>query len=390
MISKSKKVAYILDVIFNLISSCVIKDKKTIIFMSYPDMSDNSLALYNYLLLNRTDLKLIWLVNATNEKCFRHSGSILKKWSVKGIWRFMRAATVFHTHGTYFFIRRNIKKQNIIALWHGMPLKKLGYLKGDAWPDVPYSDYSIATSGFFKEIISKTFNLKLSSVLVTGLPRNDILVDPVLICRNEIISKLPIDSCNGFIVWLPTYRTSHIKGLSGDAELRSFMEEWSYSEWDMINEKLKSIDFKIIVKLHPADILNIDNIEMRLTNVIFIKSYEWQLLNVDLYTLLAVSDGMITDVSSVLVDYALTNKPLGMTGKSMSGYTRGLNDGVKINEQVDIKNITNIKAFMEYLDECVIRKNDAHQELRFGIYHSEGTQNACKTVTEAFIATREE
>ena len=390
MISKNKKISKIINWIYYLCSFLIKKNKNTVVFMSYPDFSDNSLALYKYLKENRKELTLIWLATSPSKENIETYRNVLKKWSLSGILAFCSSATIFHTHGTYFFVNKKIKNQKIIALWHGMPLKKLGYLKGDSWPEVPFSDYSIATSEFFKPIIAGTFNIKMPNVVVSGLPRNDILSNPKLIDRNFLLSKLNLQSYNGFIVWLPTYRKSFIKGLTSDADYQSFLDEWSDDEWTEINDRLCAKGIKIVIKLHPADILNSIDIENKYSNIAVINSTQWQSVNIDLYSLLAISNGMITDVSSVLVDYLLTNKPLAMTGKSIQGYNRGLNEGIDIVKQAGVFNIKNITEFNEFIEICAAPHNVKLEQKTFGEYHTIGTQSACENLAQMFLCSKDE
>ncbi|MFU0446970.1 CDP-glycerol glycerophosphotransferase family protein [Pseudocitrobacter faecalis] len=389
MLSKNKRIAKFLGCIYSFASALCKKKQKNIIFMSYPDFCDNSFALYKHLYATRKDLKLIWLVNSTMPKDLPLGVIALKKWSLSGIIAYSRAATVFHTHGTYFFIYKKIKGQNNIALWHGMPLKKLGYLKGDTWPEVPYSDFSIATSDFFKKIVAETFNLKPEAVLVTGLPRNDILSTPELVNKEAVLKKIGTEKFNGVIVWLPTYRTSFIKGLASDADYFSFKDEWTDEDWFSINEHLRSVGMRLVIKLHPADILNTETIENKYSNIIIWNTEAWQSFEIDLYDLLSISNGMITDISSVLVDYLLTKKPLAMTGKSIEGYKRGLNKGIDILKQSNIYNIKDKEDFITYINMASLKEHERSIKNVYGEYHNPGTEKASVNITEQFIGYKE-
>ena len=58
------------------------------------------------------------------------------------------------------------KSKKNINLWHGMPLKNIGYL--DTNKIIPKSNYLISTSLVFQEIMRKAFKIEAENVLITG------------------------------------------------------------------------------------------------------------------------------------------------------------------------------------------------------------------------------
>ena len=59
LIKKLFKIILNIFLKFNIIKI----NKKKILFISYPDLSDNSWYLFNYINRNRNNLELIWLLN---------------------------------------------------------------------------------------------------------------------------------------------------------------------------------------------------------------------------------------------------------------------------------------------------------------------------------------
>ena len=57
-----------------------------------------------------------------------------------------------------------------------------------------------------------------------------------------------------------------------------------------------------------------------LKNVVFLDGNDLKYNNVDLYELLGISDALVTDYSSVAIDYMLTDKPIGYTLDDFEGY----------------------------------------------------------------------
>ena len=91
-----------------------------------------------------------------------------------GFYYFFRAKYIFHSHGTFSFVVPT-KSKIVCNLWHGMPIKNIAYLDKGFKYIVNHSDYVIATSKLFAYIMAAAFRTNFENVLVTGLPRNDVL-----------------------------------------------------------------------------------------------------------------------------------------------------------------------------------------------------------------------
>ena len=95
------------------------KKKNKIVFISFPDATDNSWHLYKYALSNLKGYEIVWLINDDSEAIRKkilsygkevsnnnNKITVLKRWSIKGLMAFSSARFVFHTHGTYYFIKK--------------------------------------------------------------------------------------------------------------------------------------------------------------------------------------------------------------------------------------------------------------------------------------------
>ena len=91
-------------------------------------------------------------------------------------------------------------------------------------------------------------------------------------------------------------------------------------------------------------------------NVRVIKSQEWQNLGLDLYDALSCSSGLISDVSSVLLDYICSNKPIAVTKSTKNQYTRkilfNLDDFSK--ECFVINRLDDLTRFISTVDSMLI------------------------------------
>ena len=79
---------------------------------------------------------------------------------------------------------------------------------------------------------------------------------------------------------------------------------------------------QIIVKLHPFDLLNDGDVHIDHESIRLLTSAQWEATGIQLYDLVAASDALITDISSVFIDYLHTGNPIGIMGFDGARYTR--------------------------------------------------------------------
>lgn len=307
----------------------------TVCFISFPPVEDNAFAVFTEI-LRRGDQdmhRLIWLTTAhprvgmarlrvlfgseTASRC-----RVFKRKSLRGLWYFLRARRVYFTHSHYRFVRRGRTPNRLINLWHGMPLKAIGLLDPDNKAEVPASDLTIASSAFFQQIMARAIGLPLANVLVTGLPRCDQLAgssDAARKLRQSLLQR-----AERLVIWMPTYRFNIVgpsrtdSVSSREACVTRFVQDLS-----TLSELGQAHGCAVVVKLHPMDFLTREELPA-LKSVNVLRPDSPELTACGLYDLLAVTDGLITDVSSVCFDYMSTRRPILITRDFVSSYTRGL------------------------------------------------------------------
>lgn len=303
-------------------------------FISFPPVEDNALAVFLELMRrSHGETKhLVWLANEPELGAARLLARlgpekaaeirIFKKNSLRGVWCFLRARRVFFTHNHYGFVRRGSKPNRLINLWHGMPLKAIGFLDPGNKSLIPASDLTIASSEFFRPIVAKAIGLPENRVLVTGLPRCDQLASPIHAARDLRNSLLA--GANRLVLWMPTYRFNIVgpgrtDSRSGrDASLAQFMRDLS-----ALSGLAQANQCAIAVKLHPMDFLCAEQLP-DLPRLTVLRPDDPAFLDCGLYDLLAVTDGLITDLSSVCFDFMATRRPILITRDFLSSYTREL------------------------------------------------------------------
>lgn len=285
------------------------KNRKLICLTSFPDYDDQTRALIAKITKTAPEYKIAVLVD---KECIppswaQHKNiSHYKKYSPMGIYIYMRSKTVFFTHGC-FSASKTVPKQTVINVWHGMPIKKIGqYISEEQ--HIPHSDYTLATSDFFAEKISYAFQMPEEKVIIAGLPRNDILLKGI---NESLRKKIDNNNSNKIVVWLPTYRGSAIGENNQDGTKDDNIFNLPDLDINELNQRLKSLGIIAVIKPHPMAIKHGNTDTFDGYSNIKVINENWLLDNdTTLYELLAQSDLLITDISSVLIDYLLLEKPI--------------------------------------------------------------------------------
>lgn len=301
------------EIIYKVFTKTIIK--KCIIFESGPDMSGNTLSVYEELLRRKLNkkYKFVWFVD--DPKLFEHLKNKNIKFAVKRPKDiFNKIKTLYYNFFAIVIIDSNsfvYKKHNLqkrIYLSHGMGYKNvLNYLK-----DCGQIDYVLTCCSVFDDFYMKNFCVKNDQLIELGFPRNDIFLNNKKI---NLKQKLKLSNESKVIMWLPTYRKHKdldfecIPTKKDDFGIPIFKTE---EELLNINKLLEELNIYIYMKLHPAqDVEVIKNIN--LSNIKIITDKDLEKLNISLYEFLKETDSLITDYSSVYIDYLLTNNVIGVT-----------------------------------------------------------------------------
>lgn len=292
--------------------------KNIIIFNSYPPFSDNSLALYKYIVRHRPDIMCLYQVVWGQEKnavvpdeLKSYGANVIHKKSLHGIVTFLSAKYIMTTHG-YFPGVRSGNGQIQVNLWHGCGYKAI--TENDS---VYNGDINIVTGKTYVSIHEKVFKMKPGSVYATGLPRNDLLFQ-----HTNILGKVGINKSEykKIYIWMPTYRKAKLGHDEIDGEVNSFtIATMTKEEIALLNQVLMAQNFLLIIKPHPMDskgfenIYGFSNIKAITNEILFDK-------HIQLYELLSETSGLLSDYSSVVIDYLLLHKPIAMVMSDIDAY----------------------------------------------------------------------
>ena len=323
-------------------------NKNLVLFESMGDMSDNSYPVYDYLLKNTKKYKFVWVVKDPKKykdsKRVKYIAFTLR--NLKSIYYLAKAKYCFYTHEPCGIL--NKKTQQRIFLTHGFSYKNA---KGQFWP-CEFNTTAVSLSDYHREIENLSCPGEINISVALGYPRNDVLVNGP--SAHVTIGK----NYKKLFVWLPTYR-------SHNADFAVYRKE-NVNEFNLIspenlallNETLKADDSLLIIKYHPAQKLEKADFE-KLSNIKTLSNDDLLNMGIKLYDLLAVSDALITDFSSVFADYLLTDRPIAFELSDYENFSEG--KGFITNDPLSHmpgKFIYNISDLNDFINDVMNSKDD--------------------------------
>lgn len=301
------------------------KDPKLMVFHSYPDFTDNSRALYEYITRYHSDeYRCVWILSAN----MRSKGESYPAESV--MWRSMAAILVYcrakwliDTHG--FLSNWKVRSQRLIELWHGMPLKAMGYMEPNpsverglraARKVAARADLLIATSDMMRAVLAACFGIDARKVVVTGQPRNDALFRKPDELKREFSCMTGIDvSSRKVVLYAPTFR----RGFAVDDWKEQSSKGCEFLGEDGLAYLANSLDrcgATLLLRLHPAEEMALGR---RLPENVHSVSSE-AFPAVDMSLILGITDVLITDYSSCCFDFLLLDRPMVFFPFDMDSY----------------------------------------------------------------------
>ncbi len=236
--------------------------------------------------------------------------------SLRGLLHYLTARHVFFTHGLYLSPVPPAS-QVCVNVWHGMPIKRIGHLIGRRPPS---ATVILATSTLFRTQVARCFAVPEASVLVTGIPRNDVMVTAAA-RAGEIKQRLGIGTPQApgrLLVWLPTFRKA-VRGIDR-TDGRPHSSIFGMDDMDLAGfvDVLRRHDCSCIVKRHPMAPVPEDRVDgerLRLWS-----DADLAAQGVSLYQMVGAADLLITDASSVYVDYLLLDRPVVIAFPDFAAY----------------------------------------------------------------------
>lgn len=286
-----------------------------IIFESSPDYADNSRALSDYMVNNGylEKYKIYWSVsnadycrsmNNNSRVVFLQNVDKYGEHKLSNVKKFMTAGVLLGTHNIVWSYKDSLKGQRHIRLWHGC-----GY-KAPSDTDKRSSrtfDYGCVIGPFFVKVFSYYWNVEEKYVHPTGFARFDWLRNKS--CKAIAFKERILGDAAKLLIWMPTFRNDKLGRYNSMGASSEFPLLKDQADWERLDEICIIHNVKILVKLH---IFQRDYAVdySKLKNILLISNEHLDKEGINLYELLAVTDGLISDYSSVAFDYLIVDKPM--------------------------------------------------------------------------------
>jgi len=310
------KIIRIVKIVFTKVFTAIIpRDEGVWIIGSWfgKRYADNSRYFYEHLNENKIKYKLkkiIWVTDDENIIEFiRDSGRLVyKKKSFMSCYYHLRAKVFLYDQNfedlNYDFTHGALR----INLWHGIPLKKVGYhykkknkksyfqkiiFKFSSLLITRKMDFILETSTFSGKLLSTAFGIK---TIQGPYPRNEYLIGSInsrLTQQEGKYLNILKETNKKIIFYLPTFRDK--------CDLQ-FLGTNDVEKQHKVISELDELGYILVTKVHYAE--NNDFNKISNDNLINLPS------DMDVYPFLKITDILITDYSSVYYDFLHLNREI--------------------------------------------------------------------------------
>lgn len=314
------------------------------VFASGGGVGEGSLAVLEFTAAREPDRHLTWLASSSAELAAARALGLtaLPKRGPRGLWATLRAGVVVVTHGFGDVNRFGVSGARVVQLWHGIPLKRLHLDTGAALrlpligslPGVGQfmaalyrragariSLFPVA-SDLVAARVRSAFGLPASRVIVTGDPRDDVLLVGTPESRRAAARALvssalraagsaPLPDAGPVVLYAPTWRDGAVDAAIPTPE-----------EWSAIAAWVDRAGATLLIRSHPLGAGSYAEGAARSARI--------RLLGRDALTdvtpALPALDALVTDYSSIAFDAAIAGVPSVFFAPDLAQYlaTRGL------------------------------------------------------------------
>ena len=257
-------------------------------------------------------------------------------------------------------IRKNVPSTVRIYMTHGSPIKSLR----DYCSCKEGTDYMLNQSEFWKPINAYEFNIAPEKLVTLGYPRND-----ALFAHTVDTAALFGRRYQKIAAWYPTYRQYNKKDPNrpyhGNTTIPLIQDEAFARK---LNEIAARYDILLVIKPHPAQ--DVSKIRaMELSHLRYISDAFFIEHGAATYPFLSETDALITDYSSVLFDYLLTDKPIGLAFEDYETYKAQVGFAIDMDIVRACGPELNTPEDFEFFFLDLISGNDPYRESREKVKH---------------------
>ena len=271
-------------------------DKKMLFFTSFvgKKYDDSTKVIYEKMIADERFKRYKFVWTFIEPKNFKIKGRAkkVKHGTLKHHYYLMKSRCIVTDMGINI-ARHKKDKKFYFNTWHGTPIKNLdGYVESKITADI-----MCAQGNFDAELIARAFKIQRNQMLVSGLPRNDILANYNVEMKKQILNKLNLPKEKKILLYCPTFRNyERIQNRTDFAF--SLKIPINFKEWGNKIEK----DYIILFRAHHAVA---ETLNFEFNKFIYdFSAYD------SLNDLMIVSDILLSDYSSIYFDYAIMGKPM--------------------------------------------------------------------------------
>ena len=369
----SQKLPRYIITIGRVLDKILPKNNKKIIFCSYPDYSDNAKEFFEYLYTNHKDeYNMVWLCQ--NPKDVEIP---VKKYKIQSLRGLSELLTAKYTVNTFFDLEKfiNSKKRINLQLWHGMPVKTIGYTE----KNIPYrtlkaykrnqNSFFFVTSDIFKISMIASFLMHPNKVYITGQPKTDCIFKQQNLAK--IKDFIHADKFSKIVIYAPTYkealRNCDCREVQHEFNNIFYMDDYSQEQFYKLLED-KNILF--MVKPHPFEESIYKSFEQNNVfnhpNIKIIYNKDLNTRGLYFYEFFKIADLMITDFSSIGIDYLITKKPIIFLNSLAEEYNK--NRGFTLEDNYEImmpgEKVYNFNQLLKAIEDAILADSWKEQRLK--------------------------
>ena len=292
---------YVMNSLISGLKPFVKTDDKLILFNSYAGrkFDDSPKAIFDVMKkdIRFKDYKLVWAFH--NPEMYEIEGAEKIRTDTFEYFKTALQAKVWITNSS---VERGLHFKNKNTLyfntWHGTPIKKMGndIENNKGFKEKKQSDIDVMTvqGDFEASMFSNCFGIPADRFLKVGLPRNDQLASYSYKEREQFRNKLGISSNKKVILYCPTFREFERDQNNGCI----LVPPMNLGKW----EKELGEEYVLLFRAH-YEVAK----AMEIKENSFVRDVTgYPSIN----ELMIASDILLSDYSSILVDYSIMDKPM--------------------------------------------------------------------------------
>ncbi|MFD4627622.1 CDP-glycerol glycerophosphotransferase family protein [Streptomyces sp. NPDC058475] len=349
--------------------------------------SDSPKAIYEEMRRQGLEFEAVWAYAGSPEG-FPADATLVRRWSLPYL-RALAQAEFWVDNQSYPLKLTKRPETTYIQTWHGSALKRMGFdepewklksreQQAEQQRTLDRFDRFLIRSEHDVRTLARAFRLQERTLLRVGYPRNDALVharereeDTGRRERGALAAELGIPEDRQVLLYAPTFRQ---RGAGGQ---RRFELPFDVNRFaDTFGDR-----YTLLVRSHY------------LNHVVLPPSVRGRVIDVtahhDMTPLLALADGLITDYSSVMFDYALLDRPMFFFAYDYEEYVHeGRGTYFDLLERAPgpvVRTEDELHAVLGSLEEQVAKYSASREQFtaEFGEY-DKGT--AARSIVEQFFA----